>query len=178
MNEYAKKYVCIKKDKEFRFLFKKGDSIVTDAFVCYARESKRRVNRIGIVTGKKVGNAVKRSRARRVIREAFRLIEPLLREKTQKRYDFIFVARAKTPAMKSTEVYLWMEKQLMKRYAIRRHSMGLLSPKLTTGTRQAWQRRQGFYRYLNVAALPCSLILTPPDDEQSPGIFHLQEDFE
>ena len=81
MNEYAKKYVCIKKDKEFRFLFKKGDSIVTDAFVCYARESKRRVNRIGIVTGKKVGNAVKRSRARRVIREAFRLIEPLLREK-------------------------------------------------------------------------------------------------
>ena len=105
MNEYAKKYVCIKKDKEFRFLFKKGDSIVTDAFVCYARESKRRVNRIGIVTGKKVGNAVKRSRARRVIREAFRLIEPLLREKTQKRYDFIFVARAKTPVMKSTEVY-------------------------------------------------------------------------
>ena len=60
----------------------------------------------------------------------------------------------------------------------RRHSMGLLSPRLTTGTRQAWQRRQGFYRYLSVAALPCSLIPTPPDDEQSPGIFHLQEDFE
>ena len=55
---------------------------------------------------------------------------------------------------------------------------GLLSPKLTTGTRQAWQRRQGFYRYLNVAALPCSLIPTPPDDEPSPDIFHLQEDFE
>ncbi len=118
MSEYAKKYVCIKKDKEFRFLFKKGDSIVTDAFVCYARESKRRVNRIGIVTGKKVGNAVKRSRARRVIREAFRLIEPLLREKTQKRYDFIFVARAKTPAMKSTQVYRQMENRLLKRYAV------------------------------------------------------------
>ena len=118
MNEYAKKYVCIKKDKEFRFLFKKGDSIVTDAFVCYARESKRRVNRIGIVTGKKVGNAVKRSRARRVIREAFRLIEPLLRDETQKRYDFIFVARAKTPAMKSTQVYRQMENRLLKRYAV------------------------------------------------------------
>ena len=25
--------------------------------------------------------------------------------------------------------------------------------------------------YLNVAALPCSLILTPPDDEQLPGTF-------
>ena len=31
---------------------------------------------------------------------------------------------------------------------------------------------------INVAALPCSLIPTPPDDGQSPGIFHLQEDFE
>ena len=53
----------------------------------------------------------------------------------------------------------------------RRHSMGLLSPQLTTGTRQAWQRRQGFYRYLSVAALPCSFIPTPPDDEQLPGTF-------
>ncbi len=118
MNEYAKRYVCIKKDREFKFLFRKGDSVVTDAFVCYARESKRRVNRIGIVTGKKVGNAVKRSRARRVIREAFRLIDPLLREKTQKRYDFIFVARAKTSAMKSTQVYRQMENKLLKRYAV------------------------------------------------------------
>ena len=118
MNEYAKRYVCIKKDREFKFLFRKGDSVVTDAFVCYARESKRRVNRIGIVTGKKVGNAVMRSRARRVIREAFRLIDPLLREKTQKRYDFIFVARAKTPAMKSTQVYRQMENKLLKRYAV------------------------------------------------------------
>ncbi len=118
MNEYAKRYVCIKKDREFKFLFRKGNSVVTDAFVCYARESKRRVNRIGIVTGKKVGNAVKRSRARRVIREAFRLIDPLLREKTQKRYDFIFVARAKTPAMKSTQVYRQMENKLLKRYAM------------------------------------------------------------
>ena len=32
------------------------------------------------------------------------------------------------------------------------------------------------HRYLNVAALPCSLIPTPPDDEPSPDIFHLQED--
>lgn len=118
MNEYAKRYVCIKKDREFKFLFRKGNSVVTDAFACYARESKRRVNRIGIVTGKKVGNAVKRSRARRVIREAFRLIDPLLREKTQKRYDFIFVARAKTPAMKSTQVYRQMENKLLKRYAV------------------------------------------------------------
>ena len=117
MNEYAKRYVCIKKDREFRWLFNKGDCIVTDAFICYARESKRRVNRIGIVTGKKVGNAVKRSRARRVIREAFRLIDHMLREKTQKRFDFIFVARAKTPGLKSTKLYTLMVNKLLRKYA-------------------------------------------------------------
>lgn len=117
MNEYAKRYVCIKKDREFKWLFNKGDCIVTDAFICYARESKRRVNRIGIVTGKKVGNAVKRSRARRVIREAFRLIDPMLREKTQKRFDFIFVARAKTPGLKSTKLYTLMVNKILRKYA-------------------------------------------------------------
>ena len=117
MNEYAKKYVCIKRTRNSDSCSKKVTVLLPMHSYATQRESKRRVNRIGIVTGKKVGNAVKRSRARRVIREAFRLIEPLLREKTQKRYDFIFVARAKTPAMKSTEVYLRMEKQLLKRYA-------------------------------------------------------------
>ena len=85
---------------------------MTYAFVCYVRESKRRVNRIGIVTGKKVGNAVKRNRARRVIREAFRLVEPHLREKTQKRYDFIFVARTKTAEVKSDKLLKLMHKHI------------------------------------------------------------------
>lgn len=86
---------------------------MTDAFVCYVRESNRRVNRIGIVTGKKVGNAVRRNRARRVIREAFRLFEPLLKEKSRKRYDFIFVARVKTPTVKSTAIYRQLLKRVM-----------------------------------------------------------------
>ena len=60
---------------------------MTYAFVCYVKERRGSANRLGIVTGKKVGNAVKRNRARRVIREAFRLFEPLLKEKTQKRYS-------------------------------------------------------------------------------------------
>lgn len=71
---------------------------------------------MGIVTGKKVGNAVKRSRSRRVIREAFRLIDPCLKEQTQKRYDFIFVARAKTPSLKSTQIYALMKKHILRKY--------------------------------------------------------------
>ena len=116
MGDFRKKYVCIKKDKEFRFLFNKGESIVSYAFICYVRENKRRVNRIGIVTGKKIGNAVKRNRARRVIREAFRLIEPRLREQSEKRYDFIFVARAKTTELKMDKLCSLMNKLIIGKY--------------------------------------------------------------
>ena len=116
MGDFRKKYVCIKKDKEFRFLFNKGESIVNYAFICYVRENKRRVNRIGIVTGKKIGNAVKRNRARRVIREAFRLIEPRLREQSNKKYDFIFVARTKTTELKTDKLYSLMNKLIIGKY--------------------------------------------------------------
>lgn len=108
--DFKKKYVSVKKDREFRYLFKKGKSIVNSAFVCYLRPNKRRVNRLGIVTSKKIGNAVKRSRARRVLREAFRLLEPRLRAESDKRYDFILVARGKTPYMKSTKLHEIMKK--------------------------------------------------------------------
>lgn len=108
--DFSKKYVSVKKDREFRYLFKKGRSIVNSAFVCYLRPNKRRVNRLGIVTSKKIGNAVKRNRARRVLREAFRILEPHLRAAGDKRYDFILVARGKTPYMKSDTLYTIMKK--------------------------------------------------------------------
>ncbi len=117
MRQFAKKYLCIKKDREFRYLFKKGGCTATKAFICYAAESKRRKNRIGIVTGKKLGNAVTRNRARRVIREAFRLTEPFLLQKTDKRFDFIFVARSAASRMKSTQVTAIMKKTVLGKYA-------------------------------------------------------------
>ena len=55
--------------------------------------------RIGITTGKKIGCAVQRSRARRVIREGVR---PLISQIGG--YDIVFVARARTPEMKSTQL--------------------------------------------------------------------------
>lgn len=113
MGEYSKKFVSVKKNREFQYLFKKGESVVTYAFVCYLKENKRRMNRCGIMTSKKIGNAVQRNRARRVIREAFRLIDPKLRAATDKRYDFVFVARGKTPALKSSQIYGLMKTKLL-----------------------------------------------------------------
>lgn len=113
MSEFRKRYIVIKKNRDFSFLFKKGECIVTYAFVCYVKERRGSADRLGIVTGKKVGNAVKRNRARRIIREAFRLFEPVLKEKTQKRYDFVFVARGKTPSQKSTQLLHLMKKNIL-----------------------------------------------------------------
>jgi ribonuclease P protein component len=73
--------------------------------VCYWAVNALENNRLGLVASKKVGNSVKRSRAKRVIREAFRLAEPELRQKSDTRYDFVFVARGKTPDLKSTRIY-------------------------------------------------------------------------
>ncbi len=110
---YRKRYAAIKSNRDFSFLFKKGESIVTYGFVCYMRPRRGGKNRLGIVTGKKIGNAVKRNRARRIIREAFRLTDPIMREKTQKRYDFIFVARAKTPSLKTGQIVSLIKKNIL-----------------------------------------------------------------
>jgi ribonuclease P protein component len=130
-----KNYISIKKNREFQTLFKKGSNHVTYAFVCYHFPNKKHVNRLGIVASKKVGNAVKRNRAKRIIREAFRIAEPELRAKLNgtslpdenlipqtsdgtrlpdKHYDFVFVARAKTPELKSTQIYGLMKKFMEK----------------------------------------------------------------
>ena len=59
----------------FRRLYKSGKSVVTPLFVLYFRKNGRENNRLGITTSTKVGKAVQRSRCRRVLREAYRLLE-------------------------------------------------------------------------------------------------------
>ncbi len=111
--KYKKRYVVIKNNRDFSYLFKKGESVVNYAFVCYFKPRRAGKNRLGVVSGKKVGNAVKRNRSRRVIREAFRLFEPILKEKTDRHYDFVFVARAKTPALKTQQVLSLIKKNIL-----------------------------------------------------------------
>ena len=62
---------------------------------------------MGITTGKKLGGAVQRSRARRVIRAAFYPLCPRVGG-----YDIVFVARGRLLSMKSTQLLPVMEQQL------------------------------------------------------------------
>ena len=60
--------------------------------VLYARRNRLGINRVGITTGKKLGHAVVRNRARRRIREVYRLNE----DRFQPGWDIVVVARSKS----------------------------------------------------------------------------------
>ena len=63
--------------------------------------------RYGITTSKKIGCAVERNRAKRVIRSAFSQLE----DRLNGNYDFVFIARTKTSKVKMQQVLEQMEKQ-------------------------------------------------------------------
>ena len=61
----------LNKNKDFLNLYKKGRSVVSKAVVIYVKPNGLSYNRFGITAGKKVGNAVMRNRAKRIIRQAY-----------------------------------------------------------------------------------------------------------
>lgn len=91
---------AIKNDYEYRRIYKKGKAFVNPAVVIYILKNKKKINRIGITTSRKIGNAVKRNRDRRIIREAYRQLEAEL----ALGYDMIFVARGKTNSLKTQDL--------------------------------------------------------------------------
>lgn len=84
--------------------------------VVYYLKNKLGYHRIGVTTSKKIGNAVKRNRARRVIKEAFRYLckENILLSQPNQGYDIVFVARSKTTKVKMQTVKEAMKLQLLK----------------------------------------------------------------
>lgn len=97
--------LTLKENRDFHRLYKKGKSLISPVLVTYIFKNRSDNLRYGITTGKKIGNAVKRNRARRVIRAAFKECAPNLKSG----YDIVFVARGKTPFVKSTQVKSAME---------------------------------------------------------------------
>lgn len=100
--------ITLKENREFKRVYNRGKSFVSPALVTYAFKNRSQNIRIGITTSKKIGNAVQRNRSRRIIRAAFAEIKPQI----SNGYDIIFVARGKTPHVKSTDILRCMKKQL------------------------------------------------------------------
>ena len=81
--------VALKQNHEFRRLYNKGKSAASPFFAVYCRKTGRPYSRLGLTTGVKLGNAVKRNRVRRRMRELYRTNEQKLRPG----YDIVIVAR-------------------------------------------------------------------------------------
>ena len=104
------KIVTLKENRDFKRLNAKGKSCPHPLLVTYARKNRLNINRVGITTSKKIGNAVSRNRARRIIREAYRSLEMEL----PVGWDLVFVARFKTTIGKIQELIPVMRKQISK----------------------------------------------------------------
>lgn len=108
------RFAVLKSNTEFRTLYYRGRALVHPAVIVYVRRSRlkdengRPLVRMGITAGKKVGNAVQRSRCRRVIRAAYTAVY----DDIQGGWDMVFVARARMLSMKSTELAVLLRRLL------------------------------------------------------------------
>ncbi len=101
----------LNENRDFLRLYRRGKSAVSPVLVTYARRGgvKGR-RRIGITATKKVGGAVQRNRAKRLIRAAWREVEPSV----PYGWDLVFVARGRTHKAKMPEVRAAMATHLKK----------------------------------------------------------------
>lgn len=92
------RYRAIRRNSEFARCYARGKSYVHPQLVLYVLKNKSKRTRVGLTATKKIGGAVQRNRARRVMRAA--IAEHL--DYNIGGYDLIFVARAQTTRVKST----------------------------------------------------------------------------
>ena len=118
------KFKAICENHLYSKAYSKGKRAVTSALAVYvlpdyaarrlakSHPEKKVMNRIGLTTSKALGTAVVRSRCRRILREALRLIE---KERPLKvGYLIVIAARHAAVNMKSTEIKVHLAEALTK----------------------------------------------------------------
>ena len=98
--------LTLRKQSDFSRVYKQGKSRGSRFAVILYKRNGLKFTRTAFVASKKVGNSVNRNRSRRLMRAAYKAIEPRIKSG----YDIIFVARASITECKEPEV----EKQLRK----------------------------------------------------------------
>ena len=85
------RYRPIRRNGEFGRVYARGKSYVNQALVLYVLKTRSKRTRVGLTATKKIGHAVQRNRARRVMKAAID-------------EDLVFVARGMTPRLKSWQL--------------------------------------------------------------------------
>lgn len=94
--------------ENFSAVYNKGKSVGDRYVVIFYRKNDLGYNRIAFLASKKVGNAVARNRARRLMKESVRTTMPI---KAQG-YDIVFIARKTINGRKCGEVTASIEKAI------------------------------------------------------------------
>jgi ribonuclease P protein component len=90
----------LRRDRDFGRLYKKGRSAGGRYLVVISLRNELGYNRCAFVASKKVGNAVKRNRSRRLMKESYRH----LKDNISTGYDILFIARAAAAEAKCADV--------------------------------------------------------------------------
>ena len=104
-----KKDILRRKD-DFSSIYKRGKSIGERYIVLFYKKNGLSYNRIAFLASKKVGNSVERNRARRLMKENYRL----LKNNIKSGYDLIFIARNTINDKKAQDVNKSMVNALLK----------------------------------------------------------------
>ena len=94
------RYRPIRRNSEYGRVYARGKSYVKQALVLYVLKTRGKKTRVGLTATKKIGHAVQRNRARRVMKAA---IDEHL-DQNIGGYDLVFVARGMTPRLKSWQL--------------------------------------------------------------------------
>ena len=100
--------LTLRNQRDFARIYKQGKSKGGRFTVILYRKNGLDMTRTAFVASRKVGNSVERNRSRRLMRAAYRSMEPYVKSG----YDIIFVARASIIGCKEPEVERQLRKSL------------------------------------------------------------------
>ncbi len=91
----------LRRKSDFNFIYNKGKSLGDRYVVVFYKKNDLDFNRTAFLASKKVGNAVQRNRARRLMKESYREIS----KKIGIGFDLIFIARSTIVQKKYADVH-------------------------------------------------------------------------
>jgi ribonuclease P protein component len=106
--------VYLRASEDFQKVYRKGKRLEGVLMTAFVLPNNLSHNRFGITASRKaLGNAVQRNRAKRLLRETFRLKRSLLLD-LQEKYDWVVNAKRGLPALKVTVAIQEFEKLVLR----------------------------------------------------------------
>lgn len=101
----------IRKRKQYLIIYQQGRRSYSENFTTVVCQNQIGIKRLGITASKKVGGAVKRNRAKRLIREFFRLNKSSFLAS----HDFVIIVRRDISSLTYQDVFGELENLLIKK---------------------------------------------------------------